>query len=373
MEHEFTGRIMAVLHKHFGDVAEDIYKQSPLLQYLNIKTRSASRGSKSRSSFANIYAIYVLIEDYVNHGFQNSPGYSKYEGARFSDLFQRQRQLPFGAKLQNHALNHRLNEEFKKYFSQISFTPILRDVGTNRYWFNENLIRVQVGKTEHNLAGAVLEIIDEYVGAKRQAFDRFIETCQRLKSLPHEDKTSVEEFIMSLLAPNMDARIFEIVSYAILKSFYHDQRVYFGFELETIKQQNLKLYKTGRTNANDGGIDFVMRPLGRFFQVTETLDVKKYFLDIDKIEHYPTTFVIKSDASVETLKGKLREAAEQQYSVATIVSKYMECIEEIVNIPILKERLAQTVAEGYLQEILGEVILQSRVEFNYEWDEEEEP
>ena len=48
----------------------------------------------------------------------------------------------------------------------------------------------------------------------------------------------------------------------------------------------MKLYKTGRTNANDGGIDFVMKPLGRFFQVTETLDFKKYFLDIDKIETF---------------------------------------------------------------------------------------
>ena len=50
------------------------------------------------------------------------------------------------------------------------------------------------------------------------------------------------------------------------------------------------LYKTGRTNANDGGIDFVMRPLGRFFQVTETVDVNKYFLDIDKIQRFPLTF-----------------------------------------------------------------------------------
>lgn len=78
MEHEFTSRIKAVLRKRFGDVAEDIFKQSPLLQYLNIKTRSATRGSKSRSSFANFYAIYVLVEDYVKHGFHKSPAYSKY-------------------------------------------------------------------------------------------------------------------------------------------------------------------------------------------------------------------------------------------------------------------------------------------------------
>jgi len=46
-----------------------------------------------------------------------------------------------------------------------------------------------------------------------------------------------------------------------------------------VKEDFLILYKTGRTNANDVGIDFVMKPLGRFFQVTETLDVRKYFLD----------------------------------------------------------------------------------------------
>lgn len=106
--------------------------------------------------------------------------------------------------------------------------------------------------------------------------------------------------------------------------------------------------------------------------MTETLDVKKYFLDIDKIERFPITFVIKSDASVETLKSKLREAAKQQYSVAAIVAKYMKCIEEIVNIPILRERFAQAVAQGYLHGILDEIMLQSKIEFNYEEDDEEE-
>ena len=36
--------------------------------------------------------------------------------------------------------------------------------------------------------------------------------------------------------------------------------------------QNYQDRKNGRTNENDGGIDFVVRPLGRFFQITETLD-----------------------------------------------------------------------------------------------------
>ena len=115
-EHDFTLTIKQIIDKEFGDSSEDIFEKSPLLQYLNLKTRSATRGSKSRSSFANHYAIYVLIEDYLKGGFDKSKNYKNYEGARFTDLLKRQRELPFGSKLQNHALNHRLNEEFKKFF-----------------------------------------------------------------------------------------------------------------------------------------------------------------------------------------------------------------------------------------------------------------
>lgn len=190
--------------------------------------------------------------------------------------------------------------------------------------------------------------------------------CAHLKSINEESTESVETFIVSLLGPNADARIFEIVSYAILKYYYRNQTVYFGFDIESVEEENLKLYKTGRTNANDGGIDFVMRPLGRFFQVTETLDVRKYFLDIDKIERYPLSFVIKSDESISVLRQKLQAAAEKQYLVTAIVRKYMDCVEEIINIPVLKNRFNEAVREGHLQDILDEVIKQSKVEFNYE-------
>ena len=44
----------------------------------------------------------------------------------------------------------------------------------------------------------------------------------------------------------------------------------------------------------------------------------------------------------------------------------MNCVEEIINIPVLKNRFSETVQEGRLQSILDEVIKQSKVEFNYE-------
>ncbi|MBI3960541.1 MAG: restriction endonuclease [Chloroflexi bacterium] len=366
MEHEFTGQIQQILASAFGEAWEDIYGTSPLLQYLNIKTKSATRGAKARGSFANIYAVYVLVEDYLKNGFDKREDYPEYEGARFTDLFRRQRELPFGSKLQNHALNSRMNEEFKKYFPQVDYVPILRDPQTNHYWINENLLKIRAGRKTYNIAQPIIGIIDLYIEAKRGAFKKFIETCERLKSVTMEGDSTAGDFIAGLLAPNIDARIFEIVSYAILKLYYHDQTVYFGYDLENIQGENLKLYKTGRTNANDGGIDFVMRPLGRFFQVTETLDVRKYFLDIDKIERYPISFVIKSEEDINELKQKLRAGAERQYSIKAIVEKYMNCIEEIINLTVLRQRFREATAQGYLRDILDEVIRQSRVEFNYD-------
>ncbi len=368
IDHAFTENIRQVLGEHFKGASEEIFEKSDFLQYINVKTRSANRGSKSRGSFANLYAIYVLVEDYIAKGFHKKGGYSKYAGAVFSGLFRRQRQLPFGAKLQNHALNHRLNEEFKKFFPTCKFTPIMRDASTNRYWINTNLLTVTVGGQNYNIAESIIGIIDAYIAAKRDSLNTFIEACTKLKGLMGETPDAVETYILGLLAPNVDARLFEIVSFAILKYFYHEQFVYFGFTLKKIKKEHLQLFKTGRTNANDGGIDFVMKPLGRFFQVTETLDVKKYFLDIDKLERFPISFVIKSEESIPSLRARLEQGAKEQYVVDSIVRSYMACIEEIINVPSLKDCFQTAVRQGYLPAILDEIVKQSKVEFNYTED-----
>ncbi|HEY5367410.1 MAG TPA: hypothetical protein VIJ75_00335 [Hanamia sp.] len=371
MEHSFTETIKEVLAKHFGEYSEEVFKRSELLQYINEKTRSANRGSKSRSSFANLYAIYVIVEDYIQKGFNAQGDYSTYKGAEFNKLFTRQRELPFGSKLQNHALNNRMNSEFQKYFPKSEYTPILRDMETNRYWINENLLKITIQKEAFNLAAAINNIIEEYASTKQDSFQRFIKACQDLVKIESSQPEEVEKFISSLVQPNVDARLFEIVSYSILKYFYHDQKIFWGYEMDKLNEETLKLYKTGRTNANDGGIDFVMKPLGKFFQVTETLDFKKYFLDIDKIQKYPITFVIKSTEGVGDITTKIRANAKKSYSIQAIIDKYMSCIEEIINIPMINERFSSAVKQGYLKHILDEIILQSKVEFNYEDDEDE--
>jgi len=109
-----------------------------------------------------------------------------------------------------------------------------------------------------------------------------------------------------------------------------------------------------------------MKPLGRFFQVTETTNVKKYFLDIDKIERYPITFVIKSELSEKQLKKMLKEGAEAQFLIKAIVEKYMDAVEELINLPRIKSIFKKLIEEGKSNEILEEIIQQSRVEFNIE-------
>lgn len=372
MEHSFTAKIREVLEKRFGKVGKEIFEKSHLVQYINEKTRSAGKGSKSRSSFSNLYAIYVVIEDYIEKQYHLKGDYSLYEGAVFSKLFTRQRELPFGSKLQNHSLNNRMNSEFKKYYPKVGLEPIIRDQSTNRYWINQNLLLISVGDTSYDLAETIIEIIDEYVRTKQDAFSRFVRTCQDLQTLQDTSPEAVVGFIKSLLEPNVDARLFEIVSYSILKHFYKDQHIYWGFEIEKLNKEALTLYKTGRTNANDGGIDFVMKPLGRFFQVTETLDFKKYFLDIDKIQRYPITFVIKSIEDASILMKKIESNAHKNYPIKAIVTKYMECIEEIINIPILHSYFDDLVMSGNYIAVLDEIITQSKVEFNYEEEDDEE-
>ena len=111
-----------------------------------------------------------------------------------------------------------------------------------------------------------------------------------------------------------------------------------------------------------------MKPLGRFFQVTETLDFKKYFLDIEKIERYPLSFVVKSEESKDELLDKLRADALKTYVVQKVVEDYLSCIEEVINIPVLRSYLADLEKKSIVPEVLKEIILQSKVEFNYDED-----
>ena len=107
-----------------------------------------------------------------------------------------------------------------------------------------------------------------------------------------------------------------------------------------------------------------MRPLGRFFQVTESLDFRKYFLDIEKVQRFPVTFVIKSEDRISEIERFLRAEARKRYGARTVVDRYMNSVEELLNIPILLTRLDEVMEAGRIQEMVGELVTQSRLEFN---------
>lgn len=336
-----------VVNRSFGKEADNIIKNSLLLQYLGIKTLSVNKDSKSRGNLASLYAIYVLVEDYLRNNFDKKNNYSKYKGAEFSVLFKRQRELPFGEKLQNHALNNRCNDEFRKFFQNSKEVPIIRDLKTKRYWINEDLLLVKVNSKTYNNSECIIEVIKEYSNLRTEKFASFFDSCISLKKKFNKDKFI--ELVKAQLLPQVDARIFEIASFCILKSYY--------------SLNGLILYKTGRTNANDGGIDFVMRPSGRFFQVSEVLDFKKYFLEIEKINRYPITFVIKSLKQPKELKKIIIEKAKSNYDKKTL-KKFKESIEEIVSIPILIERLEEVIKKRREKKLLDDLILYYKVEFH---------
>lgn len=84
------------------------------------------------------------------------------------------RQLPFGGKLQNHALNNRVNDEYHKYFHHDPERPIIQILESQKYWINKSLLKIENGRETVNIAKAVIEIIDAYVETKQSSFEQFI-------------------------------------------------------------------------------------------------------------------------------------------------------------------------------------------------------
>ena len=73
---------------------------------------------------------------------------------------------------------------------------------------------------------------------------------------------------------------------------------------------------------------------------------------------------------VKGIKMALIEVKDaiKTYIVEDIVKKYMSCIEDIINIPLLLSYFQVVETVGMLPNVLNEILQQSKVEFNYEED-----
>ncbi|CCI72606.1 TPA: restriction endonuclease [Neisseria meningitidis] len=346
--------VQEILIQYYPDNYSYIYNKSPLLQYLDSKMGAIYGNSKTRRSLANIYAIYSLLHFYAESKFINKPEeYKKFYGFEYNKLFYFYRSLYGGDKLQNHALNSRVNGEFKNKFNEE-----LIIINNGKYLINIKYLYVD----NFDLCQVSIDIIEKYIYLLKCKDSFLVETIENL--FESHDISEKKRQISILLNEKSEARIFEIISYAILKNHYKNISVFFGYSRDSLQEEFLKLYKTGRTNANDGGIDFVMKPLGRFFQVTEVNNFDKYLLDIDKVLHFPITFVVKTETSKDQVNSELIEYINNKSNgMEVIINRYKNAIEEIITINELNDWLNE-LCNCDIDKLLKDIDLYYKLELN---------
>lgn len=274
------------------------YKVQPdsiIHKYIERKTKASDRDSKARRSLGNLYALYVICEDYVNGNFN---------GSTFTDLMGRMKSMPFGAKLQNHPLDNRLNDEVRRQYNVAdTMLPVQpADLGNGKKARKVSIeLLSENGMDPKSTAQFVVTSIDKYISIIDENQTAYLTEIES-----SDTDATVIELINKGFEYESDARLFEIISFALLHLHYRQTTVTLILDGKAMEEE-LHLYRTGRTNANDGGIDFVLKPLGKFFQVTETLDFKKYFLDFDKINRFSMSFVIKTDFTADEVREQIQK------------------------------------------------------------------
>ncbi|MDW7549334.1 hypothetical protein [Pseudoalteromonas peptidolytica] len=328
-------------YSHFVDeLAEKhgVSKTGLLKKFLEFKTRAVKGNSKSRRNWAAVYTISVICEDYVA-GQKN--------GSSSTSLLRRIRQKPYGSKLQNHHLDNRLNGEFKKKYR--TDLEIMDIDGSNRQV--SEAILGEAGDKPEAVAKFAVDVVATYASIIAKIEIAFLTEISSANTQQDILKTIVKAFNAT-----SDARVFEIVSFAILHLSFKKIKASFSTSSGEIETSPLMLYKTGRTNANDGGIDFVLKPIGKFFQVTEGIDFKKYFLDFDKVNRFPLSFVVKTSLSVDEVQSQIRLKASREMDELK-VELYMSLFEDIYTLNELNDYLRQLSTDNNSIEQLKQIII----------------
>jgi hypothetical protein len=278
-------------------------------------------------------------------------------------LFVFYRGLYGGEKLQNHALNSRVNGEFRNKVLNGEEDKDLIIVNEGKYALHVDYLYVD----GIDISKIAIKMIEKYIDLLRIKDSNLIDEINALLAVDSVEEKRIR--IKNLLEENAEARVFEIISFSILKNHYKNIPIYIGYSIKEIHEEFLTLYKTGRTNANDGGIDFVMRPVGRFFQVTEVSNYDKYLLDIDKVMHFPITFVVKTESSKLQIETELKEYISRKTGgMAILVERYEKAIEEVITINELRNWMME-LNNNSIDELLDDIKLYYSIELNLPLDD----
>jgi len=196
-----------------SDIAREngVRPGSTLFQYLERKTKAVDRGSKARRSLGNLYALYVLCEAFVE-------GHT--QGTQFTTLLSRMKELPFGSKLQNHPLDNRLNDEVSRQYGVPENTLPVQSASLSggRKSRKISVPLLQECDTDPNKAAQfVIDVIDRYVEIISDNQTAYLNEIESAKT-----SDEIAAVVSQAFVPEADARLFEIVSYALL-------HMHFGF------------------------------------------------------------------------------------------------------------------------------------------------
>ncbi|MDE7342319.1 MAG: hypothetical protein K2N80_17455 [Lachnospiraceae bacterium] len=96
---------------------------------------------------------------------------------------------------------------------------------------------------QYDISKTCCHIIEKYIELLQAKDSALLQILREIQS--SNNYTEKKKQIRNLLSEDAEARIFEIISYAILKNHYKNQKVYFGYSLNNIQEEELHLYKTG--------------------------------------------------------------------------------------------------------------------------------
>jgi hypothetical protein len=342
-----------------------------LLRYVGIKTQAVTRTTTRRGAYGTLGTLLVLLKDFLDH----FDGYDNYPGMLFNDYLKEVRLLPGCSKVQNHAINHRLNQEFRKFFGQTVELPVQRipvpsRETVTRYKINQGFFTAFTALNERRkVAKLLLDILSLYFFFRERGNAELIEQCREMLKGPLANEDQIVNLFKKGITHN-DARMFEISSFVVLRAWYANKEILIGPDSSALERLPLRLYKTGRVSANDGGINFVLVPLGKFFQATQDLNLKKFFLDIDKVSRYPISFVIQTTLSSDEALRLIREKAQQEFADPEIVERYLGSIETIFTLQDLNRilddlhTLSPKQRTAIYKDAINEFISQYSVEYN---------
>ena len=90
----------------------------------------------------------------------------------------------------------------------------------------------------------------------------------------------------------------------------------------------------------------------------------KYFLDIDKINRYPLTFVVKTDKTAAEVKKELMDyGTEKSGGMKVLESKYHKAVEDVITINELKQWM-DNMSEEEIKSTISEIDHYYKFEMN---------